>query len=195
LIGSPIGGWVSDHAAAKHPRVPEARLLHNTLCTLVAMPVGLVLYGWALQRGAHLALIILAQVSCLVVQPFLSVHFVTSTAQAALLVLYGWALIVLAQVSCVVVQPFFTVHSHHVAWLVLYGWALQCGAHLALIILAQVCCSAGNWLGSTVIPQCASSPMFHGYCSGCLAGVCAWRGKPWCTEAHMLLCALFLTWS
>jgi hypothetical protein len=62
LIGSPIGGWVSDHAAAKHPNVPEARLMHNTLCTLVAMPAGLVLYGWVLQRGAHLALIILAQV-------------------------------------------------------------------------------------------------------------------------------------
>jgi hypothetical protein len=53
---------VSDYAAAKHPRVPEARLMHNTLCTLVAMPAGLLLYGWALQRGAHLALIILAQV-------------------------------------------------------------------------------------------------------------------------------------
>jgi nitrate/nitrite transporter NarK len=62
LIGSPIGGWVSDHAAAKHPKVPEARLMHNTLCTLLGMPAGLVLYGWVLQRGAHLALIILAQV-------------------------------------------------------------------------------------------------------------------------------------
>jgi hypothetical protein len=37
--------------------------MHNTLCTLVAMPAGLLLYGWVLQRGGHLALIILAQVS------------------------------------------------------------------------------------------------------------------------------------
>jgi hypothetical protein len=62
LIGSPIGGWVSDYAAAKHAKVPEARLMHNTLCTLLAMPAGLLLYGWVLQRGAHLALVILAQV-------------------------------------------------------------------------------------------------------------------------------------
>lgn len=62
LIGSPIGGWVSDVAAAKHPKVPEARLMHNTLATLLGMPVGLLLYGWVLQRGAHLALIITAQV-------------------------------------------------------------------------------------------------------------------------------------
>ncbi|KAF6260879.1 major facilitator superfamily domain-containing protein [Scenedesmus sp. NREL 46B-D3] len=62
LIGSPIGGWVSDRAAARHPGVPEARLLLNTQCTLAAMPAGLLLYGWALQRGAHLALVVLGQV-------------------------------------------------------------------------------------------------------------------------------------
>lgn len=62
LIGSPLGGWVSDHAAARHPNVPEARLMHNTLCTLIAMPIGLLTYAWSLQYRTHLIAIIIAQV-------------------------------------------------------------------------------------------------------------------------------------
>jgi MFS family permease len=48
LIGSPIGGVLSDRSAAAHPTEPEARLVHNTLIALVTMPAGLLAYGWAL---------------------------------------------------------------------------------------------------------------------------------------------------
>lgn len=60
LFGSPIGGILSDKSAAKHPQEPEARLVHNTLITLVTMPAGLLLYAWALHAKLHLAAIMVA---------------------------------------------------------------------------------------------------------------------------------------
>jgi MFS family permease len=60
LIGSPLGGWMSDKAAAVNPGVPEARLASTTLCTLLIMPAGLLIYGWSVQFTAHLAALIVA---------------------------------------------------------------------------------------------------------------------------------------
>jgi hypothetical protein len=57
LIGSPIGGVLSDKSAAAHPSEPEARLVHNTLIALVTMPTGLLLYAWALHARTHLVAI------------------------------------------------------------------------------------------------------------------------------------------
>jgi MFS family permease len=58
LIGSPIGGVLSDKSAAKHPNAPEARLVLNTLIALVLMPAGLLVYGWGLHAKAHLAVVL-----------------------------------------------------------------------------------------------------------------------------------------
>ena len=55
LVGSPIGGMLSDHTAAAHPDEPEARLIHNTALTLLFMGPGLLLFGWSLQYTTALA--------------------------------------------------------------------------------------------------------------------------------------------
>jgi MFS family permease len=57
LIGSPVGGILSDRSAAKHPSVPEARLVHNTLIALITMPSGLLLYAWAMHAKTHMVAI------------------------------------------------------------------------------------------------------------------------------------------
>jgi MFS family permease len=54
LIGSPIGGVLSDKSATAHPTEPEARLVHNTLIALVTMPSGLLIYAWAMHQQTHL---------------------------------------------------------------------------------------------------------------------------------------------
>ena len=51
LVGSPIGGMLSDKTAAAHHDEPEARLIHNTLINLALMPAGLLLFGWTIQVG------------------------------------------------------------------------------------------------------------------------------------------------
>lgn len=60
LIGSPLGGWISDRSAAAHPDVPEYRLYYNTLSTLIVMPAGLVIYAWSIHYTAHLSAIIVS---------------------------------------------------------------------------------------------------------------------------------------
>lgn len=50
LIGSPVGGILSDKSAAKHPTKPEARLVYNTLIVLVTTPCGLLLYAWTMLK-------------------------------------------------------------------------------------------------------------------------------------------------
>eukprot|EP00878_Enallax_costatus_P024730 GHUV01026413.1.p1 GENE.GHUV01026413.1~~GHUV01026413.1.p1 ORF type:complete len:268 (+),score=17.46 GHUV01026413.1:146-949(+) len=60
LVGSPLGGWVSDKSAAKHPDEPESRLWYNTLSTLVVMPMGILLYAWSVEYKTHLVVIIIS---------------------------------------------------------------------------------------------------------------------------------------
>lgn len=60
LIGSPIGGMLSDRSAAKHPTEPEARLVHNTLIALITVPSGLLIFAWALHAKVHLVGILAA---------------------------------------------------------------------------------------------------------------------------------------
>lgn len=54
LIASPLGGMLSDRAAAAHPTEPEARLTHNMLITLIVMPASLVLFGWSAHLHTHI---------------------------------------------------------------------------------------------------------------------------------------------
>lgn len=55
LVGSPIGGILSDKSAAASPAVPEARLIHNTLINFLLMPAGLLIFGWVAYYGESLS--------------------------------------------------------------------------------------------------------------------------------------------
>jgi MFS family permease len=54
LIASPLGGMLSDRAAAAHPAEPEARLIHNMLITLLVMPTSLLLFAWSAHWHMHI---------------------------------------------------------------------------------------------------------------------------------------------
>lgn len=54
LIGSPLGGKLSDITAARWLEVPEGRMLFNLVAALLLMPVGAVIYGWCLHAQVML---------------------------------------------------------------------------------------------------------------------------------------------
>mgnify|MGYP001807602106 CR=1 FL=1 len=54
LIASPLGGMLSDKAAAQHPTEPEARISTNMLIALLVMPPSLVLFGWSAHMHLHM---------------------------------------------------------------------------------------------------------------------------------------------
>jgi MFS family permease len=57
IIFSPVGGRLFDRAAASSPGHPMLRLRYNNLLSLLGMPAGLLLWGWAAHKGAHLAIV------------------------------------------------------------------------------------------------------------------------------------------
>jgi hypothetical protein len=61
LIASPLGGKLSDIAAAANPAVPLARLTYNTAVSGLLLHCSLLLFGWAMQFKLHLAVILVAQ--------------------------------------------------------------------------------------------------------------------------------------
>ncbi|WIA33828.1 hypothetical protein OEZ86_006937 [Tetradesmus obliquus] len=61
IIASPLGGKLSDAAAATHPAAPLARLMYNTAISGLLLPCSLLLFGWALHFKLHLAVILVAQ--------------------------------------------------------------------------------------------------------------------------------------
>jgi hypothetical protein len=60
LIGSVIGGILSDRAATVHPQLPEARLTHSAIPILFVIAGGIV-FAFTLDAGIHLAVILTAQ--------------------------------------------------------------------------------------------------------------------------------------
>lgn len=86
LVGSPLGGILSDRSAAQHPTEPEARLAHNTLIALITMPSGLMIYAWALHMKTHLvgvfAGMVLTSFGCALYLPGLF-GFLTTMKQSA----------------------------------------------------------------------------------------------------------------
>lgn len=87
LVGSPLGGILSDRSAAKHPSEPEARLVHNTLVVLLTMPSGLLIYAWALHTKAHIvgvfAGMVLTSFGCALYLPGLFGYLTTMKQSAA----------------------------------------------------------------------------------------------------------------
>jgi uncharacterized SAM-binding protein YcdF (DUF218 family) len=77
---------MSDHAAAAHPSEPEARLIYNTLLTLLIMPSGLLIYAWSLHFKTRLVAVIIGQFligfACAVCLPGV-LSYVTTVKQAA----------------------------------------------------------------------------------------------------------------
>jgi hypothetical protein len=57
IIFSPVGGRLFDRAAASSPGHPMLRLRYNNLMSVVGMPAGLLLWGWAAHMHAHLAIV------------------------------------------------------------------------------------------------------------------------------------------
>ena len=64
LIGSILGGWVSDWSVKRFPQAVESRLVFNLIGCL-SCPLGLLLFGWSFHFGVHLAVPILgAALNC-----------------------------------------------------------------------------------------------------------------------------------
>ncbi|WIA13681.1 hypothetical protein OEZ85_007241 [Tetradesmus obliquus] len=61
MIVSPLGGLLSDKAAAAHPGKPLVRLVYNNVISGVLMPASLLLYGWVMQAKLHLAVVLVSQ--------------------------------------------------------------------------------------------------------------------------------------
>ena len=61
IVGSVIGGALTDRAAAKDRSRPTARLLPNILATLFLVPAGCLIFGLALHFQLHLAVVLLGQ--------------------------------------------------------------------------------------------------------------------------------------
>lgn len=57
IIFAPVGGRIFDRAAASSPGHPMLRLTFNNWLSLVGMPVGLLLWGWAAQTRTHIAVV------------------------------------------------------------------------------------------------------------------------------------------
>lgn len=54
LVGSLVGGWISDFGFRRIPRALEGRLLFNMLGSLLC-PIGLLISGWTFRFECHLA--------------------------------------------------------------------------------------------------------------------------------------------
>jgi hypothetical protein len=87
LIFAPVGGILSDWSAAKHPNVPEFRLVYNTLTCLITMPVGLLIYAWTMHTQAHLvgifAGMVVVSFGCAIYLPGLFAYITTVKQSAA----------------------------------------------------------------------------------------------------------------
>jgi predicted MFS family arabinose efflux permease len=57
IIFSPVGGRLFDRAAASNPGHPMLRLRYNNMISVVGMPSGLLIWGWAAHMHAHLAIV------------------------------------------------------------------------------------------------------------------------------------------
>lgn len=57
IIFAPLGGRIFDRAAASSPGNPMLRLTFNNWLSLVGMPSGLLIWGWAAHTRAHLAVV------------------------------------------------------------------------------------------------------------------------------------------
>lgn len=56
IVASPCGGRLADLSARPNPRQPLRRLVYANVLMLLLMPVSLVVWGWGLQAGLHLAI-------------------------------------------------------------------------------------------------------------------------------------------
>jgi hypothetical protein len=61
MVVSPLGGLLSDKAAAQHPGKPLVRLVFNNSIAGFLMPASLLLYGWVMHFKLHLAVVLVAQ--------------------------------------------------------------------------------------------------------------------------------------
>lgn len=60
FFGSLAAGRASDKAAVLFARAPEGRTVFSLVFSAATMPVGLLLFGWALHAQSHLAVVLLA---------------------------------------------------------------------------------------------------------------------------------------
>eukprot|EP00878_Enallax_costatus_P014863 GHUV01015558.1.p1 GENE.GHUV01015558.1~~GHUV01015558.1.p1 ORF type:complete len:334 (+),score=75.71 GHUV01015558.1:1087-2088(+) len=60
LIGSLAAGRAADKAAVMFEQAPEGRTVFSLLFSVATMPVGLLLFGWALHAQLHLAVVLVA---------------------------------------------------------------------------------------------------------------------------------------
>ncbi|KAF6252512.1 major facilitator superfamily domain-containing protein [Scenedesmus sp. NREL 46B-D3] len=61
MVVSPLGGLLSDRAAATHPQKPLVRLVFNNSIAGFLMPASLLLYGWVVHFRLHLAVVLVSQ--------------------------------------------------------------------------------------------------------------------------------------
>lgn len=60
LVSAFVGGFLADFAARRHPAHPSGRMLPGVLAALVVLTCFLVLYGWMLQLGGPLPVVLAA---------------------------------------------------------------------------------------------------------------------------------------
>ena len=58
FFASPIGGMLADWAARRWSSHPTGRILVGAPLALIALPGSCIMYSWALQRHAHLAIVL-----------------------------------------------------------------------------------------------------------------------------------------
>lgn len=61
FIAAPLGGYLADVAARRYSSHPTGRVIINYLITLVALPIGTLLFAWSLNYTLPLAVPLLGE--------------------------------------------------------------------------------------------------------------------------------------
>lgn len=60
MFASIYGGRITDWSGERYPHVSEGRMFASLVLTIVVFPIGILMYGWCLEFGLHIATILVS---------------------------------------------------------------------------------------------------------------------------------------
>lgn len=145
MVASLLGGRLSDASAAAEPDVPQARMRRSIIASVVTLLPGVLLFGWALGRDWHVAVVAVSLVGISTGNSFhLSsvMAYVTTVKQAsagAAAAAMQTAMFVGAGVSTLVVSAGVTSIGS--------GWCFTAfaGVYAIVAAVAYACVARASW--------------------------------------------------